>query len=97
MTYCRHCRRDRLDNEIPLHMFLLVLLLAMLLWIVSYPNVLARDCGAPPADARPTAWPPTFEVISSGRAHRMHRMHTHDTYRMRTHDAYGLPQSSLRP
>ncbi len=97
MTYCRHCGRDRLDNQIPLHMFLLVLLLALLLWLVSYPNVFARDCGAPPADARHTSWPPTFEGVPSGGASRMHGMHTHDTYRMRTHDAYGLPHSPLRP
>lgn len=49
MTYCRHCRRDRLDDNIPLHMLLLGLILALVALLVlygAYADAIARDCGA---------------------------------------------------
>lgn len=92
MTYCRHCRRDRsLDEQIPLHMLLLMflVLVLVLLWGDAVRRASAPDCGDGSQPAARTNWPPAFRVSSTFDTYGMHGMHMHD--------AYGLPEPALRP
>jgi len=95
MTYCPHCRRDPLDDRIPVHLLLLGLILALVALLAlsgTYARTIARDCSTVPEDVGRTSWPPAFEVVPSTDAPRMH-----DTYRMPSYDAYGLPPHAARP